>query len=154
MAIRNAKRPGQTDFPAKPLQDLNLYFIKADAVNYDTTTGEVELFSLPAGTLVHQLGYNVLTAYASSEPTNVLYWLGSTSNYRLYGELGPAQLASTSPGAGSWLVNYESTAESKVVLYVANAGLLPSGGAATAGIVEIWMSYRANSESQRWLLDT
>lgn len=152
MAIKNARRPGNPDFPNAPINELGLYFIKSDAINYDTTTGEVELFSLPAGTLIHQLGYNVLTAWASSEPTNALIFLGSTADYRLYGELGMAQLASTSPGVGSWLVNYESTGESKIVAYVAGLGAIPV--AAAAGAVEVWLTYRANSEAQRWIAST
>jgi len=152
MAIKNARRPGNPDFPAANIDTLALYHIKSDAINFDTTTGEVELFSLPAGTLVHQIGYNVISAWASSEATNALIWLGSTADYRLYGELGMAQLASTSPGVGSWLVEYESTGESKVVAYVASLGAIPV--AALAGSVEIWMTYRANSEQQKWIHST
>lgn len=152
MAIKNAKRPGNPDFPNAPINELGLYFIKSDAVNFDTTTGEVELFSLPSGTLIHEIGYTVLDAWVSSEASNPLIFIGSTANYRLYGELGSAQLTSTSPGVGLWPVNYESTGESKVVAMVASLGAIPV--VPLTGSFEIWMSYRANSESQRWIQNT
>ena len=154
MAIKNARRPGNPDFPSATINELALYKIKSDAINYDTTTGEIELFNLPSGSQIHEIGYNVLTAWASasSEPTNALIFLGSTADYRLYGELGMAQLASTAPGVGAWLVNFESTGESKVVAYVSNLGVIPV--AAAKGAVEIWMTYRAQSERQTWIHST
>ena len=152
MAIKNAKRPDVREFPDDLIRELQPFWIKSDAINSTDSTGELELFSLPAGTMILDLGYNLLTAWGDSEPTNVQIWLGSTADYRLYGELGMAQLSSTSPGVGQWAVNYESTGESKVVAYIASQGVIPV--APTAGSVEIWLSYRANSEADRWLRST
>jgi len=150
MAIKNARRPGYPGWPEKPISELQTYKIRADRINYDTSTGELELFSLPAGTLVVSLEWQTVAAWADSEMSNPMILLGDTSNYRKYGVLGQAQLGST--GNGKIDVNFDSTGESKIVAYIVTQGAKPVAPA--AGNLDIWLTYRPFSESQSWVNST
>jgi len=151
MAIVNAKHPGRLDYPAQEIANLGLYFVRSDPFDSTGATGEVEMFNIPAGTLIHSIGWNTLVAWNDSQISQPVILVGDTATYDLYGMLGQAELGSTHSGVLAEIM-WESTADSKVCIYVVSGGgkiIAP-----TTGQAELWLSFRPKSESQPWVIDT
>ena len=151
MTIIGLRHPKGLDFPDQYIADLGLYLVRSDAFTSTESTGELEVFSLPAGTYIAQIGWDCSAAWADSQISQPVILVGDTSTRDLYGMLGQAELGSTHGGA--WNLYFESTADSKVALYIVSQG--GKVIAPTAGSAELWVTFRPKSEGrQDWLRDS
>src|SRR3989304_7199727 len=94
MAIINAKPPGRLDYPAQEIANLGLYFVRSDPFDSTGATGEVEMFNIPAGTLIHSIGWNTLVAWNDSQISQPVILVGGTATYDVYRGLGRRRLGS------------------------------------------------------------
>lgn len=152
MAIKNARVPKQVDFPAKDMAQLGSYVIFADPIYSTQSTGEAELFNLPAGTLVESISWECIDAWSDSQlPANQpVILIGSTADKYLYGQFGQAQLGS-SDKSGSFNIHELSTGQSKIAAYIVTQGTNP---APLQGQLNVWLTYRPNAEAQVAIADS
>lgn len=152
MATKALRHPKGLDFPAQYIADLGLYLIRSDPFNSTDSTGETIMFDVPAGTYIHSIGWDCSAAWADSQIAQPVILVGDTATRDLYGMLGQAQLGSTQ--GGSWPLYFESTADSKIALYVVSQGGKVVA-TPTAGAAELWVMFRPVSESiQNWIVST
>lgn len=156
MAIKNARVPKQVDFPAKDMAQIGSYVIFADPIDSTNSTGEIELFNLPAGTLVESIGWECISQWSDTTAPNgfpsnpPVILIGSTADKYLYGMLGSGQLVS-SDKSGYWPIHELSTGQTKIAAYIVTQGTNPTPD---TGQVTLWLTYRPNAEAQVAIADS
>lgn len=143
--------------PPKSIVEHNLpawleqcvFMTPLDDITSTFSTGEYVLENAVPNVIYVGIGYRLITPFtAASDDVFPEIWFGDSGEHKRFGVLNAQHLTDTEFfGSGFLPIFYEdtSTDPANITAYVHWAG----GEAPTAGTVELWLQYRANSESAR-----
>ena len=138
--------------------EMASFTVKLDTITSTFSTGEYVLENLPEGGIyLQEIGYRLITPFeTASDDLFPEIWFGDTAEHKRFGALTAQHLTDTEfYGSGVIPLNFEDTSTGGVGTLTAyinwgfGARVAADDSTAalvTAGEVELWLTYRANSE--------
>ncbi len=135
--------PTLGDNPAiRQIAGMGHYSLQSDTT-IDTTATSWTLFNVPANVVIEAVSLEVTTAFTSTGGAGLAVRLGDTPGGRQFGVFGLGTLGTL----GTYKKPVGAEYDTPVVIY---GTLLAGGSTAATGAANVWLTYRPNSNEQKW----